>query len=93
LLARAHLSASRYEEAVTWAQKSFQLRDDHPDQFLVMASALGHLGRVEDARAQLDACERLRPGYTTNPANWSQYKHPADAEHFLDGLRKAGLAE
>jgi hypothetical protein len=48
---------------------------------------------LEDARAQLEACERLRPGYTTNPANWSRYKQSADAEHFLDGLRKAGLPE
>ena len=65
-LAQAHLTARRYEEAVSWAQKAFHLREDHAEHFLVSASALGHLGRLESARAQLDACERLRPGSSSD---------------------------
>jgi adenylate cyclase len=89
-MARAHLTAHRYEEATNWAQKAMHLRDDNPEQRLVLASALGHMGHLEEAGVHIGACERLRPGFTTNPAGWHQYKIRSDTEHFLDGLRKAG---
>ena len=72
-----------------------------------MASALGHLGRIDEARAQLEECERLRPGSTETglidaPATliWEIPKvaavtaetDPMRKQHFLDGLKKAGMA-
>ncbi len=89
-LAQAHLLARRYEEATVWAGKAIRWRPDHPLPHLVMATSLGHLGRLDDARAELNACEQIHPGYTANTNNWGTYKHPDDSEHFLDGLRKAG---
>ncbi len=89
-MARAHLSARHYDDAVTWARKAVQWDMKHPLTHLMLAASLGHAGQLEDARAELDACERIRPGYTANADNWHPYKHADDQEHFLDGLRKAG---
>ena len=89
-MARAHLHAGRYDEAVEWARKAIRWRPDAPIPHLMLATILGHLDRLEEARADLAECERIRPGYTADAENWHPYKHAEDTEHFLDGLRKAG---
>ena len=89
-MAQAHLLAGRYDEAEEWASKAIRWKPDHPLPHLVMATSLGHLGRVEDARTELNTCERIQPGFTANANNWHGYKNSTDNEHFLDGLRKAG---
>ncbi|NQV21128.1 MAG: hypothetical protein HQ511_06905 [Rhodospirillales bacterium] len=89
-LSQAHLLARRYDKAEEWARKAIRWSPDHPLPHLVRATGLGHLGRVDEARAELDACERIRPGYTSNANNWLSLKNSADNEHFLEGLRKAG---
>ena len=89
-MARGHLGARRYDDAVTWAGKAIQWGESHPLSHLILAASLGHIGRLEEARAALHACERIRPGYTANSDNWHPYKNADDQEHFLVGLRKAG---
>ncbi len=93
ILARAHLNARHYETAVEWARKAIQRRSDHARAHLVLAISLGHLGRQAEARAALDECKRLQPGYAEKWIHWQEYRNPADNEHLLDGLRKAGLLE
>ena len=89
-MAQAHLLARRYDEAEEWASKAIRWKPDHPLPHLVMATSLGHLDRVDEARAELNAGERIRPGFMANADNWNRYKNLADNEHFLEGLRKAG---
>jgi adenylate cyclase len=86
----ANLSAHRYEDAEVWARKAINARSDDLDAHLFLASILGHIGRNDEARAVLDDCARIQPGFTPNP-RLMQFVTPADNEHFLDGLRKAGL--
>jgi TolB-like protein/Flp pilus assembly protein TadD len=62
LLARAHLNAQHYDDAVAWARRAIGYRAKHASAHLIVASALGHLGRLREARAELAECERLRPG-------------------------------
>ena len=92
-MARAHLTARRYEEAAEWARKAVEWRDDAPLPHLILASSLGHLGQSNEAQTALDKCESIRPGYVAKPDNWHPYKNADDQEHLLDGLRKAGLPE
>jgi adenylate cyclase len=90
LLARAYLNARRYKDAVEWANKAIHHRPDYPRAHAVLAISLAHLGQQEEARAALDACERVRPGFAERWALLRQYRNSADNEHILEGLRKAG---
>lgn len=58
-----------------------------------LAAAYAQLGRLEEARAEADEVLRIEPNYTIQGTQrqLSVYKDPMDVEHFLDGLRKAGL--
>ena len=91
MLARAHLNDRNPEEAARWAETAIHRRADYPLAHLVEASALGHLGRVDEAAAALAESERLDPGFPLRWALRPMYKNPADDLYFLDGLRKAGL--
>ncbi len=73
--------------------KAIQHQPKDPELHLYLAASLGQLGQSEEAGASFEACERLRPGYLDRPASWYPFKHAEDSEHFLDGLRKAGLPE
>jgi adenylate cyclase len=89
-VARAHLVARSYEEAASWARRAIQHRPDYPHAQYLLASALGHLGRLGEARAALDECERLQPGFVAKRARWEPYQDPARNSHIHDGVRKAG---
>jgi hypothetical protein len=51
------------------------------------------MGADEDARAALDAYASLVPRKAERPGLIWRFKNESDNEHFLDGLRKAGLPE
>ena len=87
-LARAHLNARRYEEAVEWARKAVH-RPPHPLKYLVLASSLGHLGRLEEACVALEMCERVQPSFVERWVGRLVYQRPADNDHVMDGLRRA----
>ena len=93
VLARAHLNARRYEDAVEWARKAIHHLPDHARAHAILAIGLAHLGRLAEARVALDECERVGPGFAKRWALLRQYRNPADNEHILEGLRKARLAE
>jgi adenylate cyclase len=59
-----------------------------------LASALGHLGRVDDARRIWHELKEINPRYShVDHIGRLPFKNSADADKFTDGLRKAGLAE
>jgi adenylate cyclase len=92
-MAVAHFGAGRYEEAVSNAEQSLELRND-PATHRVLAASNAHLGRIEEARSALEEAYREQPNFTVahlkrvNPT-----ADPAWVEHWIDGLRKAGLKE
>ncbi len=88
-LARAHLNARRYGDAVGWARRAFH-RPPHPLKYLVPASSLGHLGRHEEACFALQMCDRLRPQFIGRWARRRVYLRDEDNAHVLEGHRKAG---
>jgi tetratricopeptide (TPR) repeat protein len=81
----------RYDEAIE------ALRRLNPLQYwdhVHLAAAHAYLGREVEARAEAAAVLRMQPRFTVSW--WGKmhcYKDPADAEHMLLGLRKAGLPE
>jgi adenylate cyclase len=90
----AHLSAGRFEEAAEWARRSADWNPAFADAHGVHASALGHLGRIEEARASLDVLTGLIRGVSlADQLSARPFRRPADRERYLTGLRKAGLPE
>ena len=90
----AHLDAERFDQAAESARLAIAWNAAFPDAHAVLASALGHAGRLEEARTALDECTGRLPGLTLrDPRLTRPFRRGADRERFLDGLRKAGLPE
>jgi adenylate cyclase len=84
-----------YEDALAWGRKTLQMpRASGYWAHAVLAAALAHLGRIEEARtaaaAALEAMPDLSLSYLekTLPT-----KEPGGLAPYLDGLRMAGLPE
>ncbi len=96
ILARAYLDAHRYEEAVDMARQATQRGRFNMDEYMTLASALGHLGRGEEAREAIGAMEEYRDRKISEielKPWWQLYKESEPNEHLFEGLRKAGLPE
>ncbi|MCH8002114.1 MAG: tetratricopeptide repeat protein, partial [Proteobacteria bacterium] len=85
----------QYEAAAKWARKAMrEPRATGYWPYAALASALGNLGQMEEARGAVDTALREKPDLTlaylkkTLPT-----KHPGGLDPYLDGLRKAGLPE
>ena len=90
----AHLSAARFDRAAESARLAIAWNASFADAHAILASALGHAGRLYEARAALSDTLRHLPGLTLrDPRLRRPFRLEADRERFLDGLRKAGLTE
>jgi adenylate cyclase len=82
----------RYDEALTWAQKGQGQPNTAIWAHLPEVSALGLLGRTEEARAALERLQRLKPDVSVSFVGQTlTFTRTADREHFVSGLVKAGL--
>jgi len=93
-LAEAHLFLGNHEEAAELAQKAVRLRGTRWLGYVCLVSALGHLGRAEDANKAMKELKDAQPQATISFVK--EYMSITDADcmdHLLDGLRKAGLPE
>ena len=89
-LAIASYAARRYEEALE-ANRRIVGRKQYW-YFARMAACYAQLGRLDEARAQSVEALRLKPDFRLSAVKLF-YNNPADAQHVLDGMRKAGLPE
>ena len=90
----AHLSVERFDRAAESARLAIGWNAAFADAHAILASALGHAGRLDEAKAALNECLRHLPGLTLDdPRLIRPFRRTADRDCFLDGLRKAGLPE
>ena len=90
----SHLGAERFDRAAESARRAIGWNAAFADAHALLASALGHAGRHDEARVALDECLRHFPGLTLRDRRLIRpFRRTADRERFLDGLRKAGLAD
>jgi adenylate cyclase len=90
--ALALMMLERYADAVQWARIAVRQSNAPFRMHAVLAAALGHAGRNDEARHVIDELLRLRPDYSHVLVERSMpFKRREDLEHFIDGLRKAGL--
>ena len=92
-LARAYINARDYEKALTCLRESIRRKPDYPHTYHVLAICLGHLGRIDEARAAARQCDDLHPGFMQKRAYWNIYVDPSANQHLADGLRAAGLVD
>jgi adenylate cyclase len=90
----AALLAERYPEAVAFATEAVEANPEFPDVYAVLAAAHGHLANAAAARAALHELLRRMPGLTISDERLNRpFGSAAQRDHFLAGLRKAGLPE
>ena len=93
-IGNGHFASGRYEQAVTWEQRSISVNPGYFFSHLVLAAAYAHLGRLAEARAEVDAALALRPGLTLASISKHPVHHfPERRRRWVDGLLKAGLPE
>ena len=91
----AKLYLHREEEAVTWLRRSIEINRSFPLSHFVLAAALAHLARLPEGRSALRAGLAINPTFTISKVRANA---PSDnpiavagREHFISGLRKAGM--
>jgi adenylate cyclase len=93
-LGLANYSLKRYGEAVRLFRECVSRLPNLQWPHLLLAGAYAQAGQLEEARREAAEVLRINPGFTIERhKRLFVYKDPKDAEHRLDGLRKAGLPE
>ncbi len=92
-LAAAHLYLGQYEAAVGWGRRAVQKTASWTGQ-IPYTSALGHLGREDEARAACADLRRIEPGITVEFVQKRVLMpHQPYMDQLLEGLCKAGFRE
>jgi adenylate cyclase len=90
-LGLAYFHARRYEEAIAAHKKSLNRAPNDLLTHLALTTAYCWAGRLEEARAQAAEVLRINPNFSMEERKLGLYKNQADLEHYVEGLRKAGL--
>jgi TolB-like protein len=92
--AQAHLYMQEHEEAVKWARRALGLPNFQWSRYVMLISALGHLGRTGEATKAIEALMQRVPNFSRQYAlDFSPWLDDDYFEHLMDGLRKAGLPD
>jgi adenylate cyclase len=89
----AHLFARRFEESLRWGRRATAITPQAEIPRWCAASALGHLGRLDEARADVAELLMLHPIATLARARRASLQHEWMYDLYLEGLRRAGLPE
>jgi adenylate cyclase len=91
-LAGAHYQMQHYEAAVEAGRRSWSLNRNWPHGLRYVVAGLAQLGRFKEAQAALAELKQMDANLEFSASvfrrNWPD---PADVNHLLDGLRKAGF--
>ena len=93
-IALAHLAARRFEQAIEWADRALHEQPRMVATMRTKVAANAHLGRLDEARAELSRLLAIDPKLTI--AGYRAYAHfaaPEVLELLVAGLRLAGLPE
>jgi len=89
----AHYLAGRYAEAVGFARKAMQQREGMTLAHRIYIASLAQAGEIDEARTALEQLKELQPDVSIE---WIEQHVPYTAVQmpkFLEGMRKAGLAD
>jgi len=91
----AHYMLKQYSQALGALRDYVSRAPEHRFAHSLLAATHAQLGQIKEARAEVAEVLRIEPQYTIEGTQKliSNFKRPEDAEHYFDGLRKAGLPE
>jgi len=93
-IAAAHLAARRFEQAIEWADRALHDQPRAVPAMRYRAVALAHLGRLDEARAELSRMLAIYPEQTiAGFREFARFSPPEVLELVVTGLRLAGLPE
>ncbi len=96
-IARARIAIGEDALAIEAARLGIAANRDHAHNYAVLAGALAHLGRMEEAKAALNEFRRVQPGITVSRYRTNITSDVPDAvkayERLVSGLKKAGLPD
>ena len=91
---RALVGLGQYEEAVYWARKAVRQPSATFWCDLALISALGYLGREDEAQLAIQELYQKKPGYSLEQYALHDFVlTPAAHQVVVEGLRRAGLPE
>ena len=90
-LGRAYFYGGRYETAAALFRERILLMPDTDASRGYLAAALGHLGKLEEARRVWAELMAINPKYSMVERLNRTAVQPSQIELVLDGARKAGL--
>ncbi len=93
-IAEAHYGAREYELAITPLQAAINRFPNFITPRRHLAAAYAQMGRLDEAKIEIEAILKLDPSVCLSLYRQRvRYEKIEDLEHYLDGLRKAGLPE
>jgi TolB-like protein/tetratricopeptide (TPR) repeat protein len=88
----AQFTGRNYDEAIRMCREAVRERSDFTGAFRVISAAAGMLGNHELAVTSLQELRRTQPNISLAwIANQIPWNLDADRDHYLEGLRRAGL--
>ena len=83
-----------YQAAAEWALRALRQPNFQWSRYAVLLAALGQLGRTDEAARYLGDTLASRPDFTVSFVRDTHlFGSTEDFDHYLDGLRKAGVPE
>ncbi len=93
-LAEAYLAKRDYEGAVEWARKALQQQGFQWSRYAALLAGLGFLGEKDEARRVIGECLAQRPDFSVSMVRDTHlYTDASTLDHYLEGLRHAGVPE
>jgi len=91
----AHLLMGDDETAAEWALNAVRVPNSHYWANAALVAALGYLDRPDETRAAVAELLRRKPEFSCRFARDHLFyvKDPAQVDHYVSGLRKAGIPE
>jgi len=91
-LGRAYFQAKLYEKAISALNEALLKNPSFPPTQYYLAASYGHLGKSKEASDKVEEIKKLRPDFKSEVVKEKGfYKEEKYAEHFIEGLHKAGL--
>jgi adenylate cyclase len=93
IIAFAHLAARRFEQAIEWADLALHDQPRMVAAMRVKIAANAHLGRLDEARAELGRVLAIDPLTIARLRAYAHFAAPELSELYVAGLRLAGVPE